>query len=149
RGYAVLAPILRIPIAPVVAFAIVVGLLSQQADLYSSLLVATSMALAIGACVVSARNSATPFLTFAPLRRVRVVSYGMYLFHQPILTALHGVGALHPVPLFLAGAVATYGLAEISFRTFEKPFRRLKARFHPTAPAAQVGAAMGSPEVLS
>jgi peptidoglycan/LPS O-acetylase OafA/YrhL len=138
RGYSILAPILRGRAACLAAFAVVIGMLSLGLDLHSSLALDVAMAIAVGACVVPARHALTPFLTLWPVRRIGVVSYGMYMFHEPLRTVIRRFADLPPTMLFVALALLTWAAAELSYRTFEKPFRRLKARFERHRPAAVV-----------
>ena len=77
-------------------------------------------------------------LNLRPLRYLGKISYGLYVFHDMfhdayILAAKklfpHHLGATHP---FLVAAIAlpcTLLLASLSFRFFESPFLRLKARY--------------------
>ena len=70
------------------------------------------------------------------------VSYGMYLFHFPLVFLLSprllpwleaqsmAVALLAGGGTMLACALVTYGLAVLSFRFVEEPFLGLKSRFH-------------------
>ena len=87
----------------------------------------------IGACVVREKNPLARFLCWAPVRRIGVVSYGMYLLH---LFAMHGVDVLTERfdfeivgQHFVLTLAATWLVAEMSFRFWETPFLRLKNRF--------------------
>jgi peptidoglycan/LPS O-acetylase OafA/YrhL len=67
-------------------------------------------------------------------------SYGIYVFHVPILHALYGF-----VPLNAAGTIGraaffiavTFVVAEISWRIFERPLNTLKERWFGYAPAGR------------
>jgi len=92
-----------------------------------------AMAGMLGACVVREENALSRILCWAPVQRIGVVSYGMYLLH---LFAMHGVEILtgrfdlHVAGLrFVLTLAATWLAAEISFRCWETPFLRLKTRF--------------------
>jgi len=75
-------------------------------------------------------------LRFAPLRRLGMIAYGVYLLHQLFFVALRN--SLHSWPL--AGIVvpalgATFSLAVLSWRYFEKPLidyahRSNRSTFH-------------------
>jgi len=79
------------------------------------------------------------------LRRIGLVSYGMYIVHPLCLmvagTALSRVGIdldiLTPWPLvnstvaLVVFSACAYGIAELSFRFFERPMLALKERFRP------------------
>ncbi len=71
-------------------------------------------------------------LCIAPVRRIGVVSYGMYLLHVlAVDVARRVLGRVEtPVPLdhFLLSLALTWGIAEVSFRYFERRFLRLKDR---------------------
>lgn len=92
-----------------------------------------SMAAFVCACVIREDHPLRGVLAWAPMRRIGAVSYGMYLFHillygpaEKVLAMLH----LPPAPgRFVVLALLTYGVAEVSFRFYEKPFLHLKARF--------------------
>jgi peptidoglycan/LPS O-acetylase OafA/YrhL len=61
----------------------------------------------------------------APIARIGVISYGLYLYH-PIVYAVVG-SHLHPSShwkLVVVCAVITYVVAELSFRLYESPIRR-------------------------
>ena len=72
-------------------------------------------------------------MRWAPIVRIGVVSYGMYLLH---MFALHGARAAEsrvmgdaPGLRFALCAALTWFAAEVSFRLFESPILRLKRRF--------------------
>jgi len=104
----------------------------------------------IGWCVISIGFgllvmivAVSPLRAFewAPLRRIGVVSYSMYLFHQVVYTniwdaiarPLHikaGASNLAGHAIYvIAGAGAIYALAEFTFRFIESPFQQMKKRF--------------------
>lgn len=62
-----------------------------------------------------------------PVTRLGTISYGIYVYHLPLLIALEatGIGRATLIPVYFAG---TYIAAEFSFRYFETPFLRLKQR---------------------
>jgi peptidoglycan/LPS O-acetylase OafA/YrhL len=87
--------------------------------------------------------TAGPARNQGPLARPSLVyvgriSYGIYLFHVPILSlgnvalgmAMPGLGYLaHLVILLAVGGAATLAISALSFRFFEAPILRLKDRF--------------------
>lgn len=76
-------------------------------------------------------------LAWAPLVWIGKVSYGIYLFHYPVLWVLrdHGIGTEHASVAFVLGLGISTVLAAASFYVVEQPVLRLKRRFSP-APAA-------------
>jgi peptidoglycan/LPS O-acetylase OafA/YrhL len=86
------------------------------------------------------------------LRAVGRVSYGMYVFHYPLhwaaMKVLHariigagGAGANARLGAYVVGAsIATYVLACVSWRVFERPILGLKARFQAGRPVPDLSA---------
>ena len=82
------------------------------------------------------------FLSWAPLVSCGKVSYGMYIFHWPLVVI--GVpylmkwqeGQSTLVQMGISGAFVVGGitamwvLASVSFKFFESPFLKLKGKFH-------------------
>jgi peptidoglycan/LPS O-acetylase OafA/YrhL len=58
-------------------------------------------------------------------------SYGIYLWHLPLIL----LAVRHAVPhgVYLAAALS-FVLAEVSYQTVERPFRKLRSRLHPRKP---------------
>ncbi|WP_294649045.1 acyltransferase family protein [uncultured Rothia sp.] len=64
-------------------------------------------------------------LNFAPLRWVGERSYGLYLWHWPLAVVMHYVLGADRSPLVNIGVlVATFAIAEMSYRWIETPIRR-------------------------
>src|SRR4029077_6474573 len=86
----------------------------------------------LASLVVNEQHPLAPLLRSPVLRRIGAVSYGMYLFHMLLenlarkLVARLGFG--DGVVLFIACALLTYAVAEVSFRFYESPFLKLKTR---------------------
>ena len=92
--------------------------------------------LLVGACAVNAR---LPLIGGAALSRVGLVSYGIYLMHMPVLSAIKKV-TMDPVLVSLGTLAAVLPLALVSFAVFEEPIRRLgrkrsRTRELPATPA--------------
>lgn len=82
------------------------------------------------------------FLSWRPLVSCGKVSYGMYIFHWPLVV----LGVPHLMKwqdgqstatqmlisggFVVAGIAVIWALASVSFRFFESPFLKLKGRFH-------------------
>jgi peptidoglycan/LPS O-acetylase OafA/YrhL len=62
------------------------------------------------------------------------ISYGLYVFHDPVIVLLKS-SPLPPIALPVAAFGVTAGIASLSYRYFEAPFLRLKTRYsHVTRP---------------
>lgn len=87
-------------------------------------------------------DRARGFLSSRPLVACGKVSYGMYIFHWPLVIFLvprlvkmqAGMDVMTQMALasgvIVGGIAVSYVVAEISFRFFETPFLKLKGRFH-------------------
>lgn len=61
----------------------------------------------------------------APLRKLGLISYGLYLYHWPIVVLLSPPRVhLAPVPLFIVRVALSLGLAILSYVFIEQRFRR-------------------------
>ncbi len=84
------------------------------------------------AASVAARDSAVArVLAWAPLRALGRISYGMYVWHYPLLAVLEVQYGMSPGRAMLVGGVASTGVAALSFMLMERPLmtrRRALAR---------------------
>jgi peptidoglycan/LPS O-acetylase OafA/YrhL len=87
-----------------------------------------------------APNAATRILSWPPLRRLGVISYGLYLYNELVLFFYaHFLGADMSLTLLkICITVTGIAISELSYRFYEAPIRRwglsrLKSR-HPAAP---------------
>jgi peptidoglycan/LPS O-acetylase OafA/YrhL len=72
-------------------------------------------------------------LSWAPLAYTGRISYGMYLWHYPIVSFVSGF--LSPNVAFAVCLALTYGVATVSWRFVEKPLAdRFHARLRPSIP---------------
>jgi peptidoglycan/LPS O-acetylase OafA/YrhL len=103
---------------------------------YGFLLVALFTAAVIAEVLVSPTGGLARGLSWAPLRRLGVISYGLYLWHLPLLfairSALPTASKWVVAPLLIAISLV---VAEVSYRFLEQPFLRLKDRFRVKIPA--------------
>lgn len=125
--------------APFLAAAVIAAVAAVPGDIvgWHEIAVHLGMVWLVASCVIREDHAAAPLLTTPPIARLGVISYGMYLLH---MIALQGAGAAMP-RLGLTDALwffalclgFTWVMAELSFRCYETPFLRLKARFasHP------------------
>lgn len=92
-----------------------------------------SMVLLLASVVVREDHVLAPLLQLRVLTAIGAVSYGMYLYHMllrfAVFAAFDRVGVEATILRFLATAIATFIVAELSYRFIEKPFLRLKERF--------------------
>lgn len=81
-----------------------------------------------------------------PLVWLGLVSFGTYLWHQPVLFFLHYVhfGAL-PLGMLLAGIAASVGLGALSYALIEQPVRQRRRLARPALLAAFCAAALALP----
>lgn len=113
-----------------VAGLVVVAVIMQQAYwreawLYPwGLLGASLGSVALIAAVASRGSKSAAVLGIAPLRWLGLRSYGVYLWHWPVLLALRYEVGLGGWELFAAGAALSAALAEVSYRWVETPIRR-------------------------
>jgi peptidoglycan/LPS O-acetylase OafA/YrhL len=90
----------------------------------------------------------TRFLEWRPLRYLGKISYGLYVYHFPIVWfagRLADVGISGPILKPLSALVAFCGtllLASLSFRFLERPITHLKDRWFPLKTASQPEAAV-------
>jgi peptidoglycan/LPS O-acetylase OafA/YrhL len=122
------------PIALSFALAIAIALSPEDIRGAPRLVIQLVMVLLLASVVVREDHVLARFLQLRPIVRIGAVSYGMYLFHMlvrhAVWTGLSRFGLEQVLFLELViVAVATYVLAEISFRFYERPFLNLKRRF--------------------
>ncbi len=128
--------------APILLFASLALANLPTPEPFSSprLLVQLLFALLVASCVVREDHGLAPLLHLRPLARIGVVSYGIYLLHMFALQGTRPLLAHLPRfegDLFLATAAASWALAELSFRYWEGPFLRRKARLRPYSSDAE------------
>jgi peptidoglycan/LPS O-acetylase OafA/YrhL len=128
-------------LAPLVALGLVVFAASYPTEDFSGwprLTAHWAMLALVASCVVRETNVLAPLLSLWPMRRIGVVSYGIYLYHLLVMhfvvKGLEAVGAAQGHSIFVGTALGTWVVAEMSYRLFEVRFLALKARFAPVAP---------------
>ncbi len=104
--------------------------------------------LAATVLIAGAATGRSPFarhLSTQPLRWLGSRSYGIYLWHWPILVGFGVAGHAHKPPLrIVVGVLVSLVVAELSYRVVEMPIRRrgLAAfRWRPAVPAVGMGLA--------
>lgn len=144
RGYAWVSRALGWPLAPLAALAALLLVASHPASDISGgprLAMHWAILLLVAACVVRERHALQPALTSWPMKRIGMVSYGIYLYHLIVMhfvaKALHAADVSWGPAVFLANALASWGVAEASYRLFEARILALKSRFAGRQPAAR------------
>lgn len=114
----------------------------QHVWLYSLLDAAAGLAI----CVIL-RGLQRPLIAAAPLNAIGRISYGVYLYHFPLISVVHRAfpGVVEQTPLglvlFAFYLAAVLGLAALSFRFIETPFNNRKPVRLGAARLARLGAA--------
>lgn len=125
---------------PVFALALVFLVTSYPADDISGwprLTMHWTMLILVASCVIQERNFLQPILSLRPIRKIGIVSYGMYLYQHVVAHFVHkGMENIvtpenFRMTYFTATVLATWAVAECSYRYFETPFLKAKARFAP------------------
>jgi len=99
------------------------------------------VALVGAAAASSGRGLLERALAARPLVYIGRVSYGMYLFHVPVLGSIQRVFSElveQPLALFATSFLVSMGLAALSHRYVEAPILALQARFRPARGALPV-----------
>jgi peptidoglycan/LPS O-acetylase OafA/YrhL len=94
----------------------------------------------VASSVVPETNVLRPLLLFWPIRRIGIVSYGIYLYHllvmHFVLKGLMAAGILNGLTSFVGTSLATWAVAEVSYRSFESRFLALKKSYGSQAAAS-------------
>ncbi|MEI7657128.1 MAG: acyltransferase [Phycisphaerae bacterium] len=149
RLFRILHPLLGRSWSSPAAAAISAALLFWPSDATTGWFVLLSLAFSafIGSCVIREDHGLARWCRPAVLRRIGVVSYGMYLLHMLAVNAVRAVmskAGVESAPLAFALAVLlAWAAAEVSFRCFERPFLRLKDRFRRHAGSGRESEATG------
>jgi peptidoglycan/LPS O-acetylase OafA/YrhL len=144
EGWTRVAPWLGRKSTPIVLLSALVLLANAPIDIAGGLRLGIHvvMVLLLGSLVVRS-DTLGGLLTWRPVVRIGLVSYGVYLLHMFVR---HGAAAvLDRVPvrvpgdLFVAVVLGTWLAAEVSFHLFESRFLALKKRFARVAASATSG----------
>jgi peptidoglycan/LPS O-acetylase OafA/YrhL len=117
-------------VAALVALAYLI--LAPKADISGAWRTAIHLAMSVVLMFVALRPDTLPVraMEVAALRRIGVVSYGIYLWHMVVhnrvLTLERVTGLHHPLTQFLVMLLLTWLVAEISYRVIERRFLLMK-----------------------
>lgn len=130
RGFAGAWALLGGRLAPPLAFAVLLILVAlAPPDLrgWPNLAIHLAMSACLVTLVIRDRNVLTPLMSLRPIARVGEISYGLYLYHLIALAVvMKALPGLPPMAVFLLYSALAVVMAEISFRTLERVFRRLR-----------------------
>jgi peptidoglycan/LPS O-acetylase OafA/YrhL len=150
RGWSAAAFFLRSSISPVIALAIVaLALCYPGSDIsgWPRLVIHGALAVLLAACVIREKHALAPLLSWWPIRRIGMVSYGIYLYHLVVywpaakLLALFGVHS--KFLLFVLVGAGSWVTAELSYRFLEQKFLMLKRRYSPVERSERCPAKFG------
>jgi peptidoglycan/LPS O-acetylase OafA/YrhL len=123
--------------APICILMVLLGLMNfSPSDIsgFPRLWIQLLMALWLGSLVVREEHALQPLMMATPIARIGKISYGIYMCHIWVFTIVASATRLLPVhwglgqsfPLFVSGTLATFLIAEMSYRFYEMPFLRWK-----------------------
>jgi peptidoglycan/LPS O-acetylase OafA/YrhL len=116
------------PIFLLVLTGIVCNLPEPSSNLtWQRVLMQLSMMALLASCVVQDSGFLSRFLNIAPIRRLGVISYGMYLLHMVGQYFAHVIlGNKTTIDIFFLCLAITTVMGELSFRFYEQPFLNRK-----------------------
>lgn len=133
RGFRHFARLFSTPLMPVALLAVLyLDMASAGANIagWPRLSIQVLMTLLLGSCVIQRRHWLSPAIDHPVLRRIGVVSYGIYLYHLIGMHLARAVGERtgisFPGDLLVTTFVFAWCLAELSYRCYERPFLRLE-----------------------
>jgi peptidoglycan/LPS O-acetylase OafA/YrhL len=136
RGFACARYIVGWRPAPLITLGLVIAVANYPAeDMAGWPRIGTHWAMMalVASCVIRETNILAPLLSLWPMRRIGVVSYGIYLYHllvmHFVLKGLNVVGVMKGLTAFAGTVLATWAVAELSYRSFESRFLALKDRY--------------------
>lgn len=143
RLWPMLSGLARRQIAPAVAAAVLILLVAMSAVEWPGNVVRFAILLPmvnVAASVITLQlvdgesSWLSRVLASPPLVRVGKLSYGIYLFHIPVIRVIRRIADPSSEVLFVSALVVTYVLAEASYRAIEKPLLRRKTRYRAIEP---------------
>ncbi|MHA6326460.1 acyltransferase family protein [Roseivivax sp. CAU 1753] len=134
RGFGLLWRVLGHRAASLAALAgliVLLAVLPRDVTGLPNLALHLAMTALLAALVMREDSALAPLMRAAPLVRIGMVSYGIYLLHLPVLHVVRemaealGLG-LDTALFHLIYWAASWAVAEVSFRTYEKAFLDLR-----------------------
>ncbi|MEO0630528.1 MAG: hypothetical protein AAFY46_07340, partial [Planctomycetota bacterium] len=124
------------PIALLAGFLTYLEFTPQDISGLPRLIIHLAMTLLLASIVIREGHWLRRPLTLWPIKRIGVISYGMYLYHMWcfhfVREGFRATGLNYDTIVWLfplVGLLVTYVVAEASFRLVETPILRLKKRF--------------------
>lgn len=122
------------------------ALIDPQAPSPGALFLLPTVGTALVLLFADASNRAGQVLAWRPLTGLGLVSFGLYLWHQPVLALAQYLHfGLLPLPAILAAVALSLGLAIVSWRWIEEPVRRRQSLTRPALLAAACAAMLALP----
>lgn len=135
RGFEVLYAALGAKAAPLVALiglVVVLAITPEDVHGWPNLAIHLTMTAMLLTLVLTTDGVVSKALQLAPLRRMGVVSYGIYLYHliglDLTIRVLGRVGLDNAWITLVTYTLLSFAMAEISFRTLEAYFRRFRPK---------------------
>jgi peptidoglycan/LPS O-acetylase OafA/YrhL len=139
---ALLTPDRQRRVLALVAAALFLGASVFLHDLWLAIYVTPLFTVLAGAAAVVVISAARDdygiarVLLARPLVGLGRISYGLYLWHVPLLAAVGAAALDRGLPISIAAAIAAVAIAAVSHRFVETPFLRMKSRARSPIPAA-------------
>lgn len=122
RGFDVARKVIGYRWCPPLILAAAIGALAAGAPDYVAYVALTAL---VVSCVIREDHWLARVLKWKPIVRVGIVSYGIYLMHMLTFNIV-GRAIDNQWLAWILGIIIVYGVAELSFATFERFFLRLK-----------------------
>ncbi|CAN5598545.1 acyltransferase family protein [soil metagenome] len=123
--------------------AVASGLTDLSAS-HRGLLATVAAVLTLGGLWVGPQSPLARLLALPLPRYLGTISYGIYLWHWPVLLVLERVFAVRPVVLAVLTTALAAGLAALSFEVLEQPVRRARALSRRPWPVVVAGLAVSA-----
>jgi peptidoglycan/LPS O-acetylase OafA/YrhL len=136
RGFDWIWRALRHPLSPMLALGLALAACHHPGGDISGwprITIQVAFAVLVASCVIRERHALRPLLRCWPVRRIGIVSYGIYLYHMLVLhfvaKGTQRLGWTSNAGAFVMLVLLTWAVAEVSYRLYESRFLALKVRF--------------------